>query len=175
MNVIDYYKDWEAKAILGDLDTKRKNFTVLCSNIENDFNIATAIRNSNAFMAREVWIYGRKQYDRRGTVGTHHYTNFKHVKTIENVHDQIESLRNEFGSIRIVGVDNINDAIPINNYDWSDDHVLMIFGQESNGIPQELLDICDDIVYIKQYGSVRSLNVGTASGIIMNSYCQYHD
>jgi tRNA G18 (ribose-2'-O)-methylase SpoU len=117
MNVIDYYKEWEAKAILGDLNTKRKNFTVLCSNIENDFNIATAIRNSNAFMAREVWIYGRKQYDRRGTVGTHHYTNFKHVKTIENVHAQIESLRNDFGTIRIVGVDNIDDAIPINNYD----------------------------------------------------------
>jgi tRNA G18 (ribose-2'-O)-methylase SpoU len=26
-------------------------------------------------------------------------------------------------------------------------------------------------VYIKQYGSVRSLNVGTASGIAMYDYC----
>lgn len=176
MNVIDYYKEWEVNAIIGDLDTKRKNFTVLCSNVENDFNIATAIRNSNAFLASEVWIYGRKQYDRRGTVGTHHYTHFRHVKTIDNVYNEIEQLKKKHEKVRVVGVDNIPDALPIGNYAWSKhEHVLMIFGQEKNGVPKELLNICDDVVYIKQYGSVRSLNVGTASGIVMNSYCEHLD
>jgi tRNA G18 (ribose-2'-O)-methylase SpoU len=47
----------------------------------------------------------------------------------------------------------------------------MIFGQEQIGIPKKLLDLCDELVYIKQYGSVRSLNVGTASGIAMYDYC----
>ena len=176
MNVIDYYKEWEATAIMGDLDTKRKNFTVLCSNIENDFNIATVIRNSNAFLASEVWIYGKKQYDRRGTVGTHNYTHFKHVKTIDNVIEQINNLKSKYGKIRIVGIDNIPGSFPINNYAWPEhQHVLMIFGQEKNGVPKELLDMCDDVLYIRQYGSVRSLNVGTASGIAMNSYCGYLD
>ena len=174
MNVIDYYKDWEATAILGDLNTKRNNFTVIASNLENDFNIATCIRNSNAFMASEVWIYGRKQYDRRGTVGTHHYTNFKHVKNIDNVHDALNELRMKHGNICIVGMDNIDRAMNINHYRWDDTiHTVMVFGQEKNGIPQELLDICDHVVYIPQYGSVRSLNVGTASGIAMHSYCSY--
>lgn len=172
MNVIDYYKDWEATAILGDLNTKRNNFTVIASNLENDFNIATCIRNSNAFMASEVWIYGRKQYDRRGTVGTHHYTNFKHVKTIENVEQALVDLRTKHGEVVIVGMDNIDRAMNINHYNWSEDvHTVMVFGQEKNGIPQELLNLCDDVVYIPQYGSVRSLNVGTASGIAMHSYC----
>ena len=173
MNVIDYYKDWEATAILGDLNTKRNNFTVIASNLENDFNIATCIRNSNAFMAAEVWIYGRKQYDRRGTVGTHHYTNFKHVKTIDSIHDSLAELRNRHnGNIRIVGMDNVDGAMNINHYPWSPyNHTVMVFGQEKNGIPQELLELCNDVVYIPQYGSVRSLNVGTASGIAMYSYC----
>ena len=171
MNVIDYYKEWEVNAIIGDLDTKRNNFTVLCSNVENDFNIATAIRNSNAFLASEVWIYGKKQYDRRGTVGTHNYTHFKHVKTIDDVQNKINELRNVHPEFRIVGIDNVSGASRIDEYEWPRSHVLMIFGQEKNGIPQELLDICDDIVYIKQYGSVRSLNVGTASGIAMYDYC----
>ena len=171
MNVIDYYKEWEVNAIIGDLDTKRNNFTVLCSNVENDFNIATAIRNSNAFLANQVWIYGKKQYDRRGTVGTHNYTHFKHVKTIDDVHSQINELREKHPDLTIIGIDNVSGASRIDEYDWPESHVLMIFGQEKNGIPKELLDICDDIVYIKQYGSVRSLNVGTASGIAMYDYC----
>jgi tRNA(Leu) C34 or U34 (ribose-2'-O)-methylase TrmL len=173
VNVIDYYKDWEAQAILADLNTKRNDFTVIASNLENDFNIATLIRNANAFMAAEVWIYGRKQYDRRGTVGTHHYTNFKHVKTIDSVHDALNQLRIQHeGNINIVGMDNIPGAKDITNYEWDCDmHTVMVFGQEKNGIPTELLSVCDDVVYIPQYGSVRSLNVGTASGIAMYAYC----
>ena len=173
MNVIDYYKNWESEQILADLNTKRNNFTVIASNLENDFNIATLIRNANAFMANEVWIYGRKQYDRRGTVGTHHYTNFKHVKTIDNIQDSLIELRKQHnGNVRIVGMDNVDGAMNIEQYAWSPyKHTVMVFGQEKNGIPQELIDLCDDILYIKQYGSVRSLNVGTASGIAMYSYC----
>ena len=173
MNVIDYYKDWETREILADLNTKRNNFTVIASNLENDFNIATLIRNANAFMASEVWIYGRKQYDRRGTVGTHHYTNFKHVKTIDDIHSSLAKLKNQYNNnVRIVGIDNVDRAESISDYYWPHFfHTVMIFGQEKNGIPQELLDLCDDVVYIKQYGSVRSLNVGTASGIAMYSYC----
>jgi tRNA G18 (ribose-2'-O)-methylase SpoU len=171
MNVIDYYKDWETREILADLNTKRKNFTVIASNLENDFNISTLIRNANAFMAAEVWIYGSKQYDRRGAVGTQNYTNFKHVKTIDNVHEALSDLRSR-KEIIIVGIDNVANSQNIATYDWPEHkHVIMIFGQEKNGVPQELLNICDNVLYIEQYGSVRSLNVGTASGIAMYSYC----
>jgi tRNA G18 (ribose-2'-O)-methylase SpoU len=31
-------------------------------------------------------------------------------------------------------------------------------------------NLCEDIVFIEQFGSVRSLNVGTASGIIMYEF-----
>ena len=58
-------------------------------------------------------------------------------------------------------------------FNWpKEKHVVMIFGEESRGIPQELLDISDDVVYINQYGSVRSLNLGVASGIAMYDYCR---
>jgi tRNA G18 (ribose-2'-O)-methylase SpoU len=171
-NIIDPYHYWSHEAILTDLDTKRHNFTVLCSNLGNDFNIATVIRNSNAFLAKSVWIYGNKQYDRRGTVGTHNYMKFNHVKAIDDVKRSIEQLAKDHKYLRIVGVDNVRNATAIDKYQWpKNEHTLMIFGQEQTGIPEELLDLCDDLVYIRQYGSVRSLNVGTASGIAMYDYC----
>ena len=168
-NVIDHYHYWDHEAIMADLDEKRNNFTVICCNIHNDFNISTTVRNSNAFLAKEVWIYGKKQYDRRGTVGTHVYTKFKHVKEIEDLAINIKTMKDN-GAL-IVGIDNVKNAISITDYSWSDNHVVMIFGQEQIGIPENVLDLCDDIVYIPQYGSVRSLNVGTASGIAMYDYC----
>jgi len=164
-NIIDHYHYWNHDDIVANLDSKRNNFTVLCSNLGNDFNIATVIRNANAFLAKEVWIYGHKQYDRRGTVGTHHYTHFRQFKQEEEL---LEAMRGMY----VVGVDNIGQAKSIDEFVWPQSRpVLMMFGQEQIGLPQNLIDLCDEMVYIKQYGSVRSLNVGTASGIAMYDYC----
>lgn len=175
-NLIDHYKYWNDDAIRADLDNKRFNYSVVCCNIGNDFNIATVIRNANAFLAKEVVIYGKKKYDRRGTVGTHHYTNFHHVRDIGCLSNFFVNTSNECvrrgQRIRIVGIDNVPESKDLNAYDFDPTtHYIMVFGQEQIGIPSDVLSMCDDILYIPQYGSVRSINVGTASGIIMNTYC----
>jgi tRNA G18 (ribose-2'-O)-methylase SpoU len=172
-NIIDHYHYWKHEAILADLDTRANNFSVLCSNLYNDFNIATCIRNSNAFLAKKVVIYGSKQYDRRGTVGTHHYVRMLHAGTFPGLVQTLDSLRQEVGMpLHLVAVDNVPGARRIDSYEWpKEKHVVMMFGQEQVGLPSELLEIADDVVYIAQYGSVRSLNVGTASGVVMYDYC----
>lgn len=167
-NVIDHYAYWTHDAILADLDAKRHNFSVLCVNLGNDFNIATVIRNANAFLANEVFIYGRKKWDRRGAVGTHNYNRMTHFGE-----DDLDALLTHIGDMYVVCIDNVDNAEDINEMDWpTDKHVLIVMGQEQIGIPQLFLDKCDKVCYIPQYGSVRSLNVGTASGIAMNSYCR---
>jgi tRNA G18 (ribose-2'-O)-methylase SpoU len=170
-NIIDHYKYWNDDAIRADLDDKRFNYSVICCNIGNDFNIATVIRNANAFLAKEVVIYGNKKYDRRGTVGTHHYTNFRHVRAIGDLGYFLES-RRRCGSVQLIGIDNVNHASPINDFKFdSQVHYIMVFGQEQIGIPEDVLGMCDHILYIPQYGSVRSINVGSASAVAMNCYC----
>ncbi len=165
-NVIDHYHYWTNDAIIADLRERSHNFDVMCCNIGNDFNIATVIRNANAFLAGNVIVYGNKKYDRRGTVGTHLYTRFKHVKVLED----FESLLKET-EYYVIGIDNVPGAEQIETFEWpKDKRVLLIFGQEQIGIPSEILTKCHKVLYISQYGSVRSLNVGTASGIAMYSY-----
>jgi tRNA G18 (ribose-2'-O)-methylase SpoU len=165
-NVIDYYAYWTNEAIIADLDERRHNFSVLVSNLYSDFNLGSVVRSSNAFLAKEVLVYGRKKYDRRATVGTHTYTHFKHVKECDNLDIALS------GFDMIVGIDNICNALPLEDFKWDKDKkVLICFGQEHVGLPQEIIDRCHKILYIKQYGSVRSLNVGCASAITMFHYC----
>ena len=172
-NIIDHMAYWKDDAIRADLETKRHNFSVVCCNIGNDFNLASVIRNANAFLAKEVVIYGNKKYDRRGTVGTHHYTNFRHVKSIDNLQSYIEETFSKFeNKVKLLGIDNVPEAKDINAFDFDANvHYIMIFGQEQIGVPADVLSICEDILYIPQYGSVRSINVATAAGIAMNAYC----
>lgn len=159
-NVIDYYSYWTTEAIKADLAQKKHNFSILISNKFNDFNIGTVIRNANAFLAKNIYILGRRRFDRRGTVGTHIYEKLTFIKDVEEISDPI------------IAMDNIDGAVPIENFEWPKEHFVMAFGQEQLGLPEEILKVAKHIVYIKQYGSVRSLNVGTASGIAMYDYCK---
>ena len=166
-NIIDHYHYWKHDAILADLDSKRHNFSVLCTNLYNDFNISTVIRNANAFLAKEVIIYGSRKWDRRGAVGSHNYNRMKYFGE-----DQYDELVNYIDGSVIVAVDNVGDALDVSLYEWEDGrHTVLVFGQEQVGIPQQFLDMAASVVYIPQYGTVRSLNVGTASGIVMHEYC----
>ena len=164
-NVIDYYKEWENDQIKADLDTRRLPFVVGLENISGDFNKSTIIRSSNAFLAKESWIIGNKRWDRRGAVGTHNYIHLKYAPSLDHIYLHEPHIRD----MRWVAVDNVAGAIPITDYEWKPD-TFMIFGEESRGVSPMALGMADDIVMIPQLGSVRSLNVGVAGGIIMYDY-----
>lgn len=164
-NVIDYYKEWETDQIKADLDTRRLPFAVGFENLSGDFNKATGIRNANAFMARESWIIGARKWDKRGAVGTQHYSHIKYSEGLIEL-----ALEESLMNMRWVAIDNVPGAVPLNQYDWHPE-TFMIFGEEQRGLSPISIGMADDIVSIPQLGSVRSLNVGTASGIIMYDYC----
>jgi tRNA G18 (ribose-2'-O)-methylase SpoU len=163
-NVIDHFKYWSDEAIRAALDQNRRPFSLLLENFAYDFNISSAIRNANAFLAQEIWISGRRKWDKRGAVGVHHYEHVHHARESATV---IDDFRNR--GYQIVVFDNIDGASDLRDYSWQPE-TLMIFGQEDIGVSQTALDRADDVVYIPQFGSTRSLNVGCSSGIAMYDY-----
>ena len=171
-NIIDKYKfdrltKWTTELIKKDLQQNSFPIAVLMENFAGDFNIGTVIRNANAFNAKEVFYLGNKHYDRRGTVGTHHYTEVKHLPSIE----ALTLLKEHY---TLVGLENsVAGAVSLDKFEWPSNSLLII-GEEGVGITSDTLALCDHFVYIPQYGSVRSLNAGVASGIALNDFVTKH-
>ncbi len=163
VNVLDKYKSWEVDLIREDVQKHTLPYACMMSHVDGDFNLGTVLRNANAFGCKELFYYGKKNWDRRSSVGTQHYSQFTHLKSI----DEIIELKKKY---RFVGVECNIDRYCQNftTYDIQPNS-LFIFGEESKGLSDEILDLCDEYVFIPMIGSVRSLNVGVASGIIMNS------
>lgn len=161
-NVIDHYKYWQEEAIRADLDKQRHPFVVLAENFAHDFNISTLFRNANAFLAQEIWVVGRRVWDNRGSMGANHY---QYVHRSRSLPDTLERL----SEWTPVVIDNIEGAEPMEDFVWPE-KPLMIFGQESIGVSPVAIEAARHAVYISQYGSVRSLNVGVASGIAMYDF-----
>ncbi len=99
-------------------------------------------------------------------MGSEFYEYFRHIKFTED----IDAVFAEYDVV--VAVENGTEAVDLADFKWdSGKKTLIIFGQESGGIPKEILDKCNHVVEIKQLGSVRSLNVAVAAGVVMNDYC----
>ena len=169
MNVIDSLKHYTIPDIKNYCHSNSIPASVAMVNISGDFNLGTMVRNANFFGFRSVHYVGKKKWDKRGSVGTHHYTPIYH-------HKDEESFLQQCSARTLIAIEN---NIPqfkdktINLFNYKFDYFqqpIFIFGEENKGLSNSILDRADVILTIPNYGSVRSLNVGTTSGIIMAVY-----
>jgi len=187
-NVADQYKGWEEDLIKKDLQSKSFPFSVCMLQLQGDFNMGTVVRNANVFGAEKVFYVGNKKWDRRGAVGTYHYTEVEWWDNWEDLADGIwtthlvvaledrayaEAICDQSDRQKVYDLDEFNWAItPVEDSPFLMifDKVLMLVGEEGAGIPEEILKRADYVVSIPQFGSVRSLNAGVASGIAMYDF-----
>lgn len=167
-NVADYFKHWTTEEIKACLQKNRSGIITIFQNIQGDFNKSSAIRAHNAFLGHSVYIVGRRKYDKRGTVGTHHYENIYHADTLAEVIDYLHSL-----GYKVYAVDNIMEYNPKNILDEKLPYKsAFVFGEEGPGLSLSDINLCDDMIYIGMYGSVRSLNVASAAAVIEFEYAR---
>ncbi|WP_062078447.1 TrmH family RNA methyltransferase [Demequina globuliformis] len=167
-NVVDRYRYWRHEAIVADLDTRRHGFHVAIENWAHDFNIGSVVRTANAFMAREVHIVGRKRWNRRGAMVTDRYQHVRHHPTVEEfvawAHGEV---------LAVIGIDNLPGSVPLETYALPRECVL-VFGQESVGLTDQVREAADATLAIAQYGSTRSINAGAAAAIAMHAWVGQH-
>lgn len=170
-NVLDCYRYWTVEAIREDLDRKgRHGFEVAVENWTHDFNLGSMVRTANAFAANRVYIVGPHKWNRKGSLMTELYQHVEHRASIDEL---IKDWRDNNPNSRVIALDIIPGAVPIETYTFPE-HCLMLFGAEGPGLSQKALELADDVVYISQFGSVRSINAGAAAAVAMHSWVAQH-
>ena len=161
-NLIDKFKGMPNEAIVAELDKSRIPLEIAIENLAHDFNIGTIVRNANAFNVSRVHIIGKRKYNRRGAMVTDKYLHIDHFATVEEFIADAHAR-----GMLVVAVDNNRpESMSLASTELKMNSIF-VFGSESDGISQELLDAADQAFYIEQLGSTRSINVGCASAIAM--------
>ncbi len=160
-NVEDCYRYWTVEAIKADIATRALGFEVAIENLGHDFNIGSIVRTANALGAAKVHIVGRRRWNRRGAMVTDRYMEVVH-------HDDVASFAGDVSArgMTIIGIDNVGGSTPLED-ETMPSPACLVFGEESQGLSDEMREICARIVHISQRGSTRSMNVGHAAAIAM--------
>lgn len=140
-----------------------KGNVIMLDGLQDPGNVGTIIRSAVAFNINTIIvgdntvdIYNEKVL--RASEGMIYNINI--IK--RNLVDSIMDLKLDGYTVIGTKVDNGK-----NIKDISANKYAFIVGNEGNGINSEILDLCDEYVYINMSESCESLNVGIASSIIM--------
>lgn len=166
-NLIDEYKGLSNEVVKARLAEKRNELEIAIENISHDFNAGTIVRNANNFNAAKVHIVGRHKYNRRGAMCTDKYLEICYWDSIESFLDDQRARGREIVAIEC----NIPGCKPLGEKVFKDKTTLLL-GGESDGLTPEILKGVDDIRFIENFGSTRSVNVGVASGIAMYEWAR---
>lgn len=149
-----------------EMITELGNHLLLLDEIQDPGNLGTIIRSSKAFGIDTI-ILGDKCCDLynpkvlRSTQGMVFHINIRR----ENLSKFILKLKRE--KIPIYGT-RVNGGSSI--YTLSKEQkekYALVMGNEGNGVSNDILDLCDEYLYIPMNKEVESLNVGIATSILL--------
>ena len=170
-NVRDEFKGLTVEEIRAELQPKRNNLQILFYNAIRDFNFSATVRASNAFACQSIVYSGYRRYDPRAAVGTHNYENIIHIEDHDLFKLYIQLQQDHGWRFVVAESDKFDKSIALPKYKWNE-HTMLMLGEESVGVDPEFIEMADDIVYVPQFGSVRSLNVASAGHIMIYDYMQ---
>lgn len=139
-------------------------FALLLYNIEKNTNLGQIIRTANAFGALEICVIGKKKFASYGHQQTRNSTHFRHFFQFSDAQHYYKN-----AGFDIVGVEITEQAVSINEHRF-EKNTVFVLGNESSGIQDSAIALCDYCVYIPQFGVGASINVNVACGIVLNAF-----
>lgn len=141
---------------------------IVAHNIRSLWNVGSLFRTADTMAVEKLWLTGytatppRREITKTA-IGAEEWIPWEYEEKPEDVLQQLKS-----DGWTIVGLELTDTAVSLNDYD-APEKVCLLLGHEVTGISDDLLALCDDVVYIPMHGKKESLNVSVATGIALNT------
>ena len=141
---------------------------IVLDNVRSHLNVGSVFRTADAFLIEAIWLCGitgtpphrdihKTALGATETVAWHHS-----YSTLEAVH---ELKRNSYQIISIEQAENakmLHQFTPALNQKYA-----VVFGNEVDGVDQQVVSASDIVIEIPQLGTKHSLNIAVSAGIVI--------
>jgi tRNA G18 (ribose-2'-O)-methylase SpoU len=148
--------------------SKKTSAIVILDNIRSIHNVGSIFRTSDSFLIEKIIISGYTATPdnpkmEKTALGSSDSVDWEYSEDIINT---IEKLKKR--GTKIISIEQADRSLKIENFKPFKDHkYAFIFGNEVDGIQNEIMNVSDEVVEIPQVGTKHSLNVSVAAGIVL--------
>lgn len=142
--------------------------SIVLDNIRSAMNVGSFFRTADGFSLEKIYLCGisarppHKEINKTA-IGADLSVDWNYE---ENIRDCVTELKSK--DYKIIGVEQTDKSIMINDFLPSENtKYALIFGNEVDGISDQILDLLDYALEIPQFGTKHSFNVSVAGGIVI--------
>ena len=141
--------------------------SIVLDNIRSMNNIGSVFRSSDAFRIEKIYLCGitAKPPHREINKTALGATDSVDWEYFENTLDCIKHLKER--NYKIYSIEQTSDSIMLQDFKIEEKPLAIVFGNEVEGVQQEVIDISDSVIEIPQFGTKHSLNVSVSCGIVI--------
>ena len=149
---------------------------LILDNIRSLHNVGSIFRTADAFNIEKILLCGitatpPHREIHRSALGAEESVSWEYHKSTLEAASRLKEKGYE-----LIAIEQTTNSIPLNELRPSPiphppSHNALIFGNEINGVSQEVLDICDLAIEIPQLGTKHSFNVSVTAGIVLWELC----
>ena len=151
-----------------DFKSKKKDpIVVLLDNVRSLHNVGSVFRTCDAMAIEKLYLGGitakpPHREIQKTAIGATESVKWEHINHAESVVLKYKTL-----GYKIIAVEQTDNSTYLTKYKWNDEKTMIIFGNEVDGVQQNIIDMADLCIEIPQWGTKHSLNISVSAGIIL--------
>lgn len=141
---------------------------VVLDNIRSLNNIGSVFRTADAFLIEKIYLCGITATPPHRDI---HKTALGATETVaweyeENTSVLVKKLQKN--NIDVYAIEQVQNATMLNNFiPKRNEKTAVVFGNEVDGVQQEVVNICNGSIEIPQLGTKHSLNISVSAGVVL--------
>lgn len=149
-------------------DAKKIPVVVVLDNVRSAQNVGSVFRTSDAFRVEKIHLCGitakppSREINKTALGATHSVEWEYHDSTL----DCIRKLKED--GVACAAVEQTENSKKLGDFRPEKDKTYaLIFGNEVEGVAQNVVDICDLALEVPQFGTKHSLNISVCAGVVL--------
>lgn len=147
-------------------ESEKIPIVVVLDNIRSMHNVGSVFRTADAFLLQGMVLCGYTPQPPHRDI---HKTALGATETVHwqysaTTVEAVQRLKNE--GYKVYAIEQVVNSIPLHRFEYNGP-LAVVFGNEVNGVEEEVLKLCDGSIEIPQLGMKHSLNISVAAGIVL--------
>ena len=147
---------------------QQSGVVLVLDNVRSAHNTGSAFRTADAFGVDKIYLGGICPVPpspelRKVALGAEEVVPFEHVQDVPALVRQLQA-----DGYTVVAVEQTVHSVKLDKFTREPGHkYALVFGNEVEGVQQEVVDACDFSLEIPQQGTKHSLNVSVSVGVVL--------